>query len=119
MPTDAPMPALRRGDVVKVAFPFGDTATRERRPALVVSDGDLASEHGLIWVAMITSAENEPWPTDIAIEDHSTAGLPAPSVVRCAKIATLDARDAKRIGRVVGRISNEVAKRLANRIGAQ
>jgi hypothetical protein len=43
--------------------------------------------HGVVWVAMITSADNERSPSDVAIADLGRAGLPAPSVVRPAKIA--------------------------------
>ena len=39
---------------------------------------------------MITSAENQPWHGDVPIFDLATAGLPAPSVIRTAKIATIE-----------------------------
>ncbi|MFQ5347993.1 MAG: type II toxin-antitoxin system PemK/MazF family toxin, partial [Rhodothalassiaceae bacterium] len=52
----------------------------------------------LLWVLMITSAENRGWPGDVDISDIAAAGLPVPSVVRTAKIATIEARDAARIG---------------------
>ena len=48
-------------DVVVVPFPYADRLAEKRRPALVISNRKLAA-HGLIWVAMITSADNEPWP---------------------------------------------------------
>jgi mRNA interferase MazF len=47
---------------------------------------------------MITSAENRGWSGDVGISDLRVAGLPAPSIVRPAKIATVDARDAQRLG---------------------
>jgi hypothetical protein len=43
---------------------------------------------------MITSAEHSGWLGDVAISDLDRAGLPAPSIVRPAKIATIEARDA-------------------------
>ena len=62
-------------DVVVVPFPYADRLAEKRRPALVISNHRLAA-HGLIWVAMITSAENESWPTDVAIaETPDEAGL--------------------------------------------
>jgi len=91
---------LAAGDVVKVPFPYTDRATRQRRPALVVSGADLHRKHGLCWVLMITSAENRSWEGDVKIKDLAHAGLPAPSVVRSAKIATIDARDGERLGRL-------------------
>ncbi len=54
----------------------------------------------LLWVVMITSAENRRWVDDIEIEDHQAAGLPAPSVIRPVKIATVEAQHVEVIGRV-------------------
>ena len=87
-------------DVMVVPFPYADRLAEKRRPALVVSNRKLAV-HGVVWVAMITSAENERWSSDVAITDLTRAGLPAPSVVRPAKIACLDPN---RIDRRVGRL---------------
>jgi mRNA interferase MazF len=47
---------------------------------------------------MITSASHRRWDGDIEIADTAAAGLPAPSVVRCAKIATIEAAEAEPIG---------------------
>lgn len=49
---------------------------------------------------MITSAANRGWEGDVEIGDLAQAGLPAPSVVRSAKIATIDSSDADYLGRV-------------------
>jgi mRNA interferase MazF len=84
-------------DIVKVPFPYTDRPVRQRRPALVVA-GEIEVAHGLLWLLMITSAENRGWPDDVGISDLDGAGLPAPSIVRPAKIATVDARDAQRLG---------------------
>jgi len=92
------MASFEAGDVVKVPFPYTDRPIRQHRPALVIGAGDLAARHGLLWVLMITSAENRPWPGDVAIADPAAAGLPAPSVIRTAKIATIEAADATRLG---------------------
>lgn len=53
---------------------------------------------------MITSAGNMPWACDVAIADRAGAGLPAPSVVRPAKIATVDVQA---IVRTIGRLPLE------------
>ena len=82
------MASFEAGDIVKVP-PYTDRATRQRRPALVVRAGDLADRHGLLWVLMITSAENRGWEGDEAITDHQAVGLPAASIIRTAKIATI------------------------------
>jgi mRNA interferase MazF len=85
-------------DIVKVPFPYTDRPVRQRRPALVVVAGAIEEAHGLLWMVMITSAENRGWPDDVGISDLDDAGLPAPSIVRPAKIATVDTRDAQRLG---------------------
>jgi mRNA interferase MazF len=92
------MPDFSVWDIVKVPFPYTDRPVRQRRPALVIAAGELHTEHGLLWLAMITSAANRGWPDDVPISDPSVAGLPIPSIVRPAKIATIDARDAARLG---------------------
>jgi mRNA interferase MazF len=85
-------------DIVKVPFPYADRPVRQRRPALVVAAEDLEAAHGLLWLVMITSAKNRGWPGDVLVSDLSKAGLPAASVVRPAKIATIEARDAQPLG---------------------
>jgi mRNA interferase MazF len=85
-------------DIVKVPFPYTDRPVRQRRPALVVAAGEIEVAHGLLWLVMITSAENRGWSDDVRISDLDGAGLPAPSIVRPAKMATVDARDAQRLG---------------------
>lgn len=94
------MPGFEQGDVVRVPFPYTDRSTRQRRPALVVSRRGLGEEERLIWVAMITSAENRPWPGDIPFgAAFAKSGLTAPSVIRPCKLATIDGAFAERIGR--------------------
>ena len=107
------MATFSQGDVVKVPFPYTDKSTRQSRPALVVSVPDLQQGHNLIWVVMITSAENRGWPSDVTISALARTGLPAPSVIRTAKIATIDASDAIRLGT----ISAAQLKQVMDRIG--
>lgn len=92
------MPDFDAWDVVKVPFPYTDRPVRQRRPALVVAANGIQRDHGLLWVLMITSAENRGWPGDVDVSDLIAAGLPAESVVRTAKIATIEAKDAERLG---------------------
>ena len=71
---------------------------RERRPALVVASGSIQQRHGLLWVMMITSSENRGWSGDVAVSDLKVSGLPVASIVRTAKIATIEARESDRVG---------------------
>src|SRR5580765_3625510 len=91
------MPSFEVWDIVKVPFPYTDRPIRQRRPALVVAAGDLLAEHGLLWLAMITSAANRSWPGDVPVTNLEAAGLPIPSIIRVAKIATIEARDAEKL----------------------
>src|ERR1700689_1783839 len=99
-------------DVVVVPFPYADRLAEKRRPALVISNRKLAP-HGVIWVAMITSAENEPWSSDVAIIDFNRSGLPAPSVVRPAKIACIEP---SRIDRRIGRLNKTAARKVGQKL---
>ena len=111
------MPTFERGTVIRVPFPYTDRATRQRRPALVVSD-DVIGDGQLLWVVMITSAENRPWPGDVPFgEGYADAGLPAPSTIRPAKIATIEARDADPIGRVDTVILDAVLATIRGTLG--
>ncbi len=113
-----------RGEVVRVPFPFTDRAASKNRPALVLSSARAFNQPaGHVVLAMITSAGNAPWPLDCAIEDLATAGLPAPSVLRC-KLFTLDARlirgtlgqlgpaDAQRVEQALSRLCGEPKLRV-------
>ena len=91
------------GDIVVVPFPCSDRLAEKRRPALVLSNARLA-EQGLVWLAMITSARQPALPHDAPIADLALAGLPAPSVVRPTKIATVEP---SRIARKAGRLGGE------------
>ena len=99
-------------DIVVVPFPYADRLAEKRRPALVISGPKLA-RYGLAWLAMITSAENDPWTTDVAITDLDRAGLPAPSVIRPAKIACIEL---SRIDRRAGRLDKAAARTVAQRL---
>ena len=96
--TKQPMPTFEPGDVIKVPFPYLSTPAKQYRPALVISSPELQEVHGRLWVLMITSAHNKGWSGDVEIPHPQEAGLPAPSVVRCAKIATIESSAATRIG---------------------
>ena len=112
------MPTFEVWDIVKVPFPYTDRPVRQRRPALVIVAGKLLVDHGLLWLAMITSAANRGWRSDVPISDLSTAGLPIPSIIRPAKIATIEARDAQTLGTLVPGDRVQVARFLQDFLSA-
>lgn len=111
------MPTFEPGDVVRVPFPYTDRNTRQHRPALVVSKGGVGEERAMLWVVMITSAENRPWADDVPIADLSTAGLPVPSVVRPVKIATVEKRHVERLGAISLEERRKVLERVRRSLG--
>lgn len=114
MPGSDPAPVA--GAVVRVPFPYTDAETRQHRPALVVATVGPGSGSPFLWVLMITSAGNRSWPGDIPIPDAEAAGLPAPSVIRTAKIATIDASRAERRGALDAATLAAVRSALSNHL---
>ncbi|MDZ4347748.1 MAG: type II toxin-antitoxin system PemK/MazF family toxin [Candidatus Binatia bacterium] len=99
-----------RFDIVVVPFPFTDSATTKKRPALVISSAkgfNLPAGHSVM--AMITSTGNPAWPLDVEITDRNAAGLTAASLVRM-KLFTLDNRF---ILRRLGQLSTTDRKTVA------
>ena len=111
------MASFDQGDVIKVPFPYTDRPTRQSRPALVGSTGGIEKAHGLLWVVMITSAENRGWPGDVVVPNLAAAGLPVPWVIRTAKIATIEASDATKLGRIPAALFRKVAVHLGRELG--
>ena len=70
------------GDVVVLPFPFVDIAAEKRRPSVVLSHQDFNRSNGHSICAMITTASQTNWPSDIEITDLAAAGLPRACVVR-------------------------------------
>lgn len=109
---------FQQGDVVRVPFPYTDKEIRQHRPALVVSDGAIGEVGALLWVVMITSAENRPWAGDVSLgQDYGAAGLPAPSVIRPVKIATIETSNAERLGRIPPALMAKVSAQMRLNIG--
>jgi mRNA interferase MazF len=100
---------IKQWDVVVVPFPYSDKLVEKRRPALVVSSDKFNKDTGLLWVAMITSTTNIGLHGDIEIPAASKSGLTTPSIIRTAKLATIE-RD--HVVRVVGRIDARVANKV-------
>ena len=91
---------FRRWDVVSVPFPFIEGHATKRRPALVVSTDAFHWAHRACFGAMITTARHmqDVRPDDIPIVNLDSAGLPQPSVIRLARLATFEWGDQIRRG---------------------
>lgn len=108
------MTGFKRGDVVLLAFPFTDSSTPKRRPAVVLSTEARHAHRTDLIVAPITSSTVLSQPEDCVLNDWSTAGLMHPSVVK-AVLATVDQT---RVIRSLGALSAADLKRVEQMITA-
>lgn len=106
------MTTLSRFDVAITLFPFIDRALSRPRPCLVVSADSFNEGEGAVIAAMITTAANSRWASDLQIKDLGSAGLRTPSVIRW-KLFTLDAR---LVSGKAGALSKADARRAAARL---
>lgn len=94
--------AFAQGDILVLPFPYSDKLAEKKRPAVVISKPALERAHGLVWVAMITSDHGARRADDVAITNLARAGLPAPSLVRSVKLATIEP---SRVLRIAGALA--------------
>jgi mRNA interferase MazF len=76
---------MKKGDIVLIPFPFTDLSGKKLRPALV-----LAVSSADITVAFITTQTAFKEPTDIEIQPDTNSGIKKVSLIRPAKLATID-----------------------------
>jgi mRNA interferase MazF len=94
---------VKPGDVALVRFPFADLAAAKKRPALVLARTTRSARNRLTTLAMITSqVEALRLEGDVTLTDWKSAGLLHPSLLRLAKVATVDE---DLVDRVIGKLS--------------
>jgi mRNA interferase MazF len=82
---------VKVGDVALVRFPFSDLTTTKKRPALVLARTARSPRNRLVTLAMVTSQiESLKLEGDVLLKDWKAAGLLHPSLLRLAKVATVD-----------------------------
>lgn len=90
-------------DVVLVPFPFADLTTTKQRPCLLLECVTVNRLANLLIVAMMTSQiDGRSFPHDVSIKDWQGAGLPKPTLIRLAKLVTVEA---KLVRRTLGRLT--------------
>ena len=83
---------MKPGDIVLVRFPFAELAAAKKRPALVLAGTSRSARNRLAILAMITSqVESLRLEGDVVVSQWQAAGLLHPSLLRLAKVATVDA----------------------------
>ena len=71
-----------RFDVILVHFPFSEKRGQKQRPGIVLTNSDFNRIHKHALTAMVTTASNTKWPTDVPLAEFVEAGLRNPSVAR-------------------------------------
>ncbi len=79
----------KRWDVVAVNYPFIESDTAKKRPAVIVSSDALYASHRVYGTVMVTTAKAGVQPGDIPVTDHEKAGLPEDCVIRVPRLTTL------------------------------
>lgn len=99
----------KRGDVVLVPFPFSDTETTKKRPAVIVQSNSFNRKLDTVIVAQITSnisrANKEPSQllVKIGTPEGRLTGLLHDSAVKCETLATISKNKLLRtIGKLTG-----------------
>ena len=110
---------MKPGEVALVRFPFTDLTAAKKRPALVLARTTRSPRNRLATVAMITSqVEALKLEGDVLLVDWKAAGLLHPSLLRLAKVATVDEQ---LIDKTIGRLSTrdlEAAREAFHRVFA-
>lgn len=101
-------------DIVIVPFPFTDKSSSKRRPAVVLSNKDFLESTEHVIAAMITSARNSDWISDVKIGSLKSSGLSVPCVIRM-KLFTLSKT---LIIRKIGKLSSADARLLRSRLAS-
>lgn len=99
-------------DIIIIPFPFTDKSASKRRPAVVLSNAEYIQSTDHVIAAMITSAKNSDWISDINISNLKATGLTIPCVIRM-KLFTLSK---SLIVRKIGKLAPTDARQLRSRI---
>lgn len=104
-------------DVVLVLFPFTDLSASKQRPALIISSTKFNRVFRDVIIVAITS-HIEPRVLEhteyrLNKTENSAAGLPKPSVIKLAKIATIDQ---SLIRKILGQLPRPSMKHVVSKI---
>ncbi len=103
-------------DIVLVPFPFTDKNTAKKRPAIVLNNKNYQIKTNHLILAMITSAKNSDWESDLQIKEIEPTGLKTDCVIRY-KIFSLDERIIlKRVGAISENEKTDVKEKLLKQL---
>lgn len=99
---------IRKGDIVLVSFPFTNLKGNKRRPAVILFVDELD-----VIAAFITSRIKNPKAFDFPIEPSKNNNLKKPSLIKIAKICTLDKNLIRgKLGELTSAEKVEINKRM-------
>jgi mRNA interferase MazF len=104
---------FERFETAIVPFPLGDIPVQKRRPVVVLSSRDFNEESGHTIMAMITTAKESAWPSDISIRDIESAGLVANCVIRWRVVTLPNSMFLRRLGTLSGQDESACRARFA------
>jgi mRNA interferase MazF len=97
-------------------IPFAGIPVLKRCPAVVLSSLTFNTANGATLVVVITSTTQDPWPSDIVLNDLDTAGLQTPCRVRWRVTTIPNDLIIRKIGRLSGIDKLRCERELANMI---
>ena len=109
---------MKPGDIVLIRFPQTDLQTGKLRPALVVAIAP--GRHADLLLALISSRTYQAVPQfdeiiDPSDSDYAVTGLKVRSVVRLARLASVEASVINaRLGNISSKRLRQIKKRLAD-----
>lgn len=77
-----------KGAVVLTPFPFTDLSGSKVRPAVIISSDLKGDDVVVVFISSQNVRSKDSF--DLVIEPNESNGLKSKSVIRCAKLATLD-----------------------------
>ncbi len=106
------MISIRKGDIVRIDFPFSDGIGIKARPALVISNEDI-HKTGDVLVVQISSKEKSDSLTVPISDSDLTKPLPLKSYIRVHKIFVVELA---MISDVLSKLNPEKYREVAERI---
>lgn len=103
-----------RYDTAVVPFPFAEQPVLKRRPVVVLSSHRFNEGNNATIVAMITTAKESTWPSDILIRDLLSASLNTPCVIRWRLATIPNELVLRRLGALSGLDRLACERELAN-----
>lgn len=107
---------MKPGDIVLIRFPRADLTTGKLRPALIIAIAP--GRHSDLLLTLITSRVHQAVPQfdeiiELSDSDYNSTGLKARSVVRLARLTTVEASIVSaRLGHVSAKRLQQIRKRV-------